>query len=61
MALKIILGVEYQNYDDALVKLNLETLEKRRMNICLKFAKTIEKSENSLIGYNRLAVRQNHL
>ena len=45
MALKIILGVEYQNYDDALVKLNLETLEKRRMNICLKFAKTIEKSE----------------
>ena len=45
MAFKIILGSEYDNYDTALVRLGLETLVKRRENICFQFAKSIENSD----------------
>ena len=38
-ALRVILGPRYTNYSDALEKLNLQTLDDRRKNLCLKFAK----------------------
>ena len=38
-ALRCILGNEYKSYEDALKKLGLVTLEKRRDQMCLKFAK----------------------
>jgi hypothetical protein len=38
-ACKIMLGPEYFSYDDALQMFNLDTLENRRKNHCLKFAK----------------------
>ena len=43
-ALRIILGNDYFNYDNALQILNLEKLEKRRDKICRKFARTCERS-----------------
>ena len=45
MALRIILGSEYDNHEAALERLDIETLEKRRKDICVKFAKSIEKSD----------------
>ena len=38
-ALKLILGTRYESYDDALKILSLDTLDKRRDDMCLKFAK----------------------
>ena len=38
-ALRVILGPRYTNYSDALEKLNLQTLDERRKNLCFKFAK----------------------
>ena len=38
-ALKIILNKSFENYELALQKANLETLKKRRENLCLKFSK----------------------
>ena len=38
-ALRVILGTRYTNYSDALERLNLQTLDERRKNLCLKFAK----------------------
>ena len=38
-ALRVILGPKYTNYSDALEKLNLQTLDERRKNLCFKFAK----------------------
>ena len=37
---KLILREKYKNYDNALMVLNLDTLEKRRQDLILKFAKT---------------------
>ena len=37
---KLVLGPKYNNYEDALIKLNLHTLSLRRKNLCLKFAKS---------------------
>ena len=45
VALKIILGPEYRGYDEARERLGLELLSVRRQDICLKFAKSIEKSD----------------
>ena len=42
---KLILREKYKNYDNALLLLNLETLEKRRQDLCLKFAKSGSKSD----------------
>ena len=39
VAVRIILGKNYKNYNDGLTYLRLEKLENRRENICLKFAK----------------------
>ena len=38
-AVKCILGNNYQSYENGLEKLGLDTLEKRRDHMCLKFAK----------------------
>ena len=37
---KLVLREKYQNYEEALLKLNLDSLEVRRTNLCLKFAQT---------------------
>mgnify|MGYP001398576655 CR=1 FL=1 len=44
-ALKCILGKRYVNYDDALNKLQLQSLGERRDEMCLKFAKQCLKIE----------------
>ena len=41
-ALHIILGEEYESYNQALIITGLQTLEIRRQNLCLKFAKRAE-------------------
>ena len=38
IVLRIVLGAQYLGYDDACLKLNLESLKARRENLCLKFA-----------------------
>ena len=45
-ALKIILGEKYENYEDGLVKANLESLENRREMLCRNFATKCIKSKN---------------
>ena len=37
---KLVLREKYQNYEEALLKLNLDSLKVRRTNLCLKFAQT---------------------
>ena len=37
---KLVLREKYKNYEDALLNLNLDSLEVRRRNLCLKFAQT---------------------
>ena len=37
--MKIILGRQYTNYEEALEKLDLQPLTERREELCLKFAK----------------------
>ena len=44
VALHVILGNKYDNYENALKLANLETLEKRRNKLCLNFAKRAEKN-----------------
>ena len=44
-ALAIILGRAYESYNQGLQKLCVESLELRRYNICLKFAKQAQRSE----------------
>ena len=44
-AVLVIMGKNYTNYKNGLKELNLETLEKRRENLCLKFAKECLKNE----------------
>ena len=44
-AVLVIMGKNYKNYKNGLKDLNLETLEKRRENLCLKFAKECLKNE----------------
>ena len=48
IAFKMILGQSYSGYTDACATLNTETLEKRRLDICLRFAKKNVQSGNSL-------------
>ena len=38
-AVRVILGKNYKNYNDGLSKLHLKTLNTRRENLCLNFAK----------------------
>ena len=44
-AVKIILGNQYKNYEEALEKINLEPLNERRNVLCLKFAKKCLKNK----------------
>ena len=44
-ALAIIIGRDYSGYKDALKSLNVETLEERRIKLCLNFAKKAAKSD----------------
>ena len=37
---KLVLGQNFKNYDDALIKLNLLPLNQRKENLCLKFAQS---------------------
>ena len=43
-ALRLILGVQYVSYDYALKITNLQSLELRRCELCLRFAKTLQSS-----------------
>ena len=45
VAVRVILGKNYTNYDDELSKLNLKTLNTRRENLCLNFAKKCLRNE----------------
>ena len=45
-AVKLILGRNYENYEDALIKADLESLKTRREELCKKFANTCVKSDN---------------
>jgi hypothetical protein len=45
-AVKVILGKEYNGYDEALGVLNLESLNRRREVMALKFAKSSLKNDN---------------
>ena len=47
VALISILKENYQNYDQALLLLNLEKLQTRRIDLCLRFAKKCLKNEKS--------------
>ena len=44
-ALRVIMGPRYTNYSDALLKLNLQTLDERRQLLCIKFAKKCLETE----------------
>ena len=44
-AFAVILGLNYQNYENALRVLEMETLSTRRQELCLKFAKKSFKNE----------------
>ena len=52
-AVRIILGKDFSNYDDALVKTNLESLKDRREELCINFAKKcleIEEEEKTYVS-----------
>ena len=44
MALHIILGDRYRSYETSLGEVGLETLESRRTQLCINFAKKAEKN-----------------
>ena len=43
-AVKLIIGNSYENYDEALAWLNMKSLNQRRKELCLKFAKSCLKN-----------------
>ena len=43
--MRVILKRKYTNYKDGLKELKIESLEKRRENLCLRFAKKCLKNE----------------
>ena len=45
-AVRIIFGERFENYENALIKVNLESLEIKREELCKNFAKKCVKSEN---------------
>ena len=49
-ALKLILGSKYKSYEEGLVMANLQSLEKRREQLCKKFAQNCIESENERIN-----------
>ena len=47
VALRIILGDDYQSYDTACSKFKIETLSVRRLELCTKYAIKLYKSDKS--------------
>ena len=47
VALKIILGINYNSYEQALTKVDLQNLSERRDELCLRFAKKCVKSDKT--------------
>ena len=45
-AIRIILGQKYEKYEDALIKVNLDSLKERREKLCKKFAQKCLDSDN---------------
>ena len=45
-AVKLILGKNYENYEDALIETDLDSLKNRREELCKKFAMKCVNSEN---------------
>ena len=48
-AVRLIIGDKYENYEDGLIKANLESLKDRREGLCKKFALKCVKSDNSRV------------
>ena len=46
-AVRIIMGKNFENYEDALVRVNLPKLSDRRNELCLKFAKKCTQNEKT--------------
>ena len=46
-AVKVIFGPNYRGYKKGLTTLNLETLEERRENLCLRFARKCVRNEKT--------------
>ena len=46
----VILGEKYENYEDGLLRTNLESLKERREKLCKTFAIKCIKSENPRIN-----------
>ena len=46
-AVKVILGNNFENYEDALIKVNLPKLSDRRSELCLKFANKCTQNEKT--------------
>ena len=46
-AVRIILGKHFEDYESALDKINLESLKKRREEICINFAEKCLKNEKT--------------
>ena len=51
-AVRIIVGNKFENYEDALIKANLQKLSDRREHLCLKFAKQCLQSEKMKIFFH---------
>ena len=49
-AIRLILGEKYENYEDGLLRANLESLKERREKLCKTFAIKCMKSENPRIN-----------
>ena len=46
-AVRIIVGKDIKNYDDALIKADLDSLKDRRTELCMKFARKCGKNNKS--------------
>ena len=57
VAFKVILGKKYEDYEDALDKLNLQTLIDRREYLCLQFARNTLKNPKVT---NMFPLKQQH-
>jgi hypothetical protein len=46
-SVRVIMGANYENYANGLKVLNIETLDKRRENLCIRFANNCLKNERN--------------
>ena len=56
-AVRVIMGNEYTNYKDGLKNLKLQTLEKRRDILCIRFAKNCLKSDKVKDMFTHLNIK----